>query len=185
LVPTLPRLTISTPHDLSDIVTEATFAHIMRTTVLSIITLLVLAIMALSARTSGNTPRPVVSEMGSASIQDLKPPSELALVMRALAIHADSVKATLGTKRALPPYPTEAATLLTAKATDGIHIDPITFPTFAHDYLKKLDVLYKAKKKDRALAYNALILGCATCHTTHCPGPLMRIKKMYAPITDK
>ncbi|HQZ94636.1 MAG TPA: hypothetical protein PLX64_16470, partial [Flavobacteriales bacterium] len=82
----------------------------MRTTVFSIITLLVVAILAISARSSVNGPRPDASIMVSNSIQDLKPPSELALVMRALAIHADSVKATLGTKRTLPPYPTEAAT---------------------------------------------------------------------------
>lgn len=183
----LPRRSgsaISKPQDHSDIVTETTFTHIMRTTVLSIITLLVVAIVAISARSSVNPPRMDASVLASASIQDLKPPSELALVMRALAIHADSVKATLNTDRELPPFPTEANTLNTAEPTEGIHIDPITYPTFAKDYLSKLDVLYTAKKKDRAMAYNALILGCATCHTTHCPGPMMRIKKMYAPISD-
>lgn len=123
--------------------------------------------------------------MRPSSIQDLKSPSELALLMRVLAAHADSVKATLDTKNELPPYPTIAAKLLTAEPTEGIHIDPITYPTFAKDYLSRLDVLYKARKKDRPLAYNGLILGCATCHTTHCPGPMMRIKKMYAPISDK
>lgn len=117
--------------------------------------------------------------------QQLKPPSELALLMRTLAVHADSVKATLGKDGSLPPYPSVAANLNTAIPTEGMHIDPITYPTFANDYLNKLDLLYKAKKKERASAYNALVLGCANCHTTHCPGPMMRIKKMYVPIGDK
>lgn len=112
--------------------------------------------------------------------QDLKPASELALLMRTMAVHADSVKAAVnrGDKK-LPPYPKEISTLLTAMPTDGMHIDPITFPTFGKDYQNKVDALYKAAKKDRKQAYNALVQSCANCHGTHCPGPLMRIKKMY------
>jgi hypothetical protein len=30
--------------------------------------------------------------------------------------------------------------------------------------------------------YNGLVQSCANCHTTHCPGPMMRIKKMYVPL---
>jgi cytochrome c553 len=112
--------------------------------------------------------------------QDLKPASELALLMRTMAVHADSVKASVnrGDKK-LPPYPKEISTLLTAIPTDGMHIDPITFPTFGKDYQDKVDALYKAAKKDRKQAYNALVQSCANCHGTHCPGPLMRIRKMY------
>lgn len=115
--------------------------------------------------------------------QDLTPPSELALLMREMAAHADSVKAGLsrGDKK-LPPYPTGIKTLLTATPTKDMHIDPITYPTFGKDYQSKVDALYKAARKDRAAAYNALVQGCANCHTTHCPGPMMRIKTMYVKV---
>ncbi|MBP7449655.1 MAG: hypothetical protein KA817_06445, partial [Flavobacteriales bacterium] len=106
--------------------------------------------------------------------------SELALLMRVMAVHADSVKVALnkGAKK-LPPYPKAIAALLTATPTDGMHIDPITFPTFSKDYQAKVDALYNAARNDRRTAYNALVQSCANCHGTHCPGPLMRIKKMY------
>lgn len=112
--------------------------------------------------------------------QDLTPPSELALLMREMAAHADSVKAGIarGDKQ-LPPYPKNVKKLLTATPTKDMHIDPITFPTFGKDYQAKVDALYKAGRKNRPQAYNALVQSCANCHSTHCPGPMMRIKKMY------
>lgn len=114
-----------------------------------------------------------------APAQELTPPSELALMMRAMAIHADSVKAAVNRGGSLPPYPKAFKKLPTAEPTKGMHIDPITFPTFAKDYENKLGRLYKVKKGERQQAYNALVQSCANCHGTHCPGPLMRIKKMY------
>jgi len=111
--------------------------------------------------------------------QELTPPSELALMMRAMAIHADSVKAAIHRGGDLPRYPKAFKKLPTAEPTKGMHIDPITFPTFAKDYQNKLGRLYKVKKAERQQAYNALVQSCANCHGTHCPGPLMRIKKMY------
>jgi hypothetical protein len=115
--------------------------------------------------------------------QEVTPPSELALLMRLMAAHADSVKAGIGRgDKDLPPFPKEISTLFTAVPTKDMHIDPITYPTFGKDYQDKVAALYKAARKDRALAYNALIVSCANCHGTHCPGPLMRIKKMYVKI---
>lgn len=120
------------------------------------------------------------SRPAAAVVQELTPPSELALLMRSMVAHADTVKAALGRGDELPPYPTAFKNLLKAEPTKGMHIDPITFPTFGTDYLDKVDRLYKAKKEDRNRAYNALVQSCANCHGTHCPGPLMKIKKMYA-----
>lgn len=111
--------------------------------------------------------------------QELAPPSELALMMRQMAAHADSVKASLSRGDGLPVYPKEFKGLMKAEPTPGMHIDPITFPTFAKDYQLKLDELYKVQPAKRQQAYNALVQGCANCHGSHCPGPLMRIKKMY------
>ena len=116
------------------------------------------------------------------TIQEVKPPSELALLMRTMAAHADSVKAALKTGNELPPYPEEIKKLFTAVPTEGMHIDPITYPTFGNDYIRKVDMLYAGAEEDRSKLYNGLVQSCANCHTTHCPGPMMRIKKMYVPI---
>lgn len=104
--------------------------------------------------------------------------------MRAMAAHADSVKARLARGADLPKKPKEFKHLLTATPTTGMHIDPITFPTFGKDYQSKLDRLYKAPRAERTQAYNALIQSCANCHGSHCPGPLMRIKHMYAKTSE-
>lgn len=112
--------------------------------------------------------------------QELAPPSDLALLMRAMAIHADSVKAGLGKQDRLPQFPKTFRNLNKTTPTKGMHIDAITFPTFSKDYLSKLDDLYDAPTAERPQAYNALVQSCANCHGTHCPGPLMRIRKMYA-----
>jgi hypothetical protein len=119
----------------------------------------------------------------TSAAQELTPASELALLMREMAAHADSVKAGLsrGDKQ-LPPYPAGVKKLLTATPTKDMHIDPITYPTFAKDYQAKVNALYKAPQRQRSQAYNALVLSCANCHTTHCPGPMMRIKKMYVKV---
>lgn len=109
--------------------------------------------------------------------------SELALLMRSMAAHADSVKAALARDGKLPPKPA-IKTLFSATPTQGMHIDPITYPTFGKDYLAKLDALYKAPKALRPQAYNALVQSCANCHGTHCPGPLMRIRKMYVAVEE-
>lgn len=109
--------------------------------------------------------------------------SELALLMRTMANHADSVKAALKRDAKLPPKP-DMDRLLTATPTEGMHIDPITYPTFSADYVKKLEALYKASKKERPNAYNALVQSCANCHGVHCPGPLLRIKKMYVALEE-
>ncbi len=141
-----------------------------------LIPMVLLAIIACSAQQHEG-------DMAPAQPQQVAPPSELALLMRHMAAHADSVKA--GLKRGdkdLPTFPAEIKTLLTATPTDGMHIDPLTFPTFGKDYQEKVNALYKAAKADRTMAYNALVQSCANCHSSHCPGPLMRIKKMYAPV---
>jgi cytochrome c553 len=121
-----------------------------------------------------------VADGPATDAQELTPPSELALLMRRMAAHADSVKAGLARgDKSLPPYPKEIAKLLTATPTKDMHIDPITFPTFGKDYQAKVAALYKAKPQQRAQAYNAVVQACANCHGSHCPGPLMRIRKMY------
>lgn len=118
-----------------------------------------------------------------APAQELTPPSELALLMREMAAHADSVKSGIARgEKQLPPFPKGVQKLLTATPTKDMHIDPITFPTFGKDYQAKVKALYKVKKADRPRAYNALVQSCANCHTTHCPGPMMRIKKMFVKV---
>lgn len=144
--------------------------------------LLVLAIGSvpvLMACMEGSTPAPAAEPSG----QQLKEKSPLAKLMRHITAHADSVRATLKRGDGLPPYP-QIDELLTAASTDSL-MDRQTYSVFAADYRKKLDGLYAAAPADRTQAYNTLVQSCATCHSTMCPGPLVLIKKMYAPVPER
>jgi len=146
---------------------------------LPVLLLLITVLACLAQRPEAGATSPVTVQVRDTSDDA----SELALLMRTMANHTDSVKAALKRDGKLPPKP-DVSRLLTATPTEGMHIDPITYPTFSADYVKKLDALYKAPKKERPQAYNALVQSCANCHGVHCPGPLLRIKKMYVALEE-
>lgn len=110
--------------------------------------------------------------------------SPLAQLMRTITAHADSVRAALKRNAELPPYPTAVNDMLTATPTDSL-LDRNTLAIFSGDYKGKLNALYKAPVEERTKAYNGLVQSCATCHSTMCPGPLVLIRKMYAPPAAK
>ena len=105
--------------------------------------------------------------------------SELALLMRVMEKHGDEVRKALNTGEALPSRPEGIALLLTAEPTPEMHIDQQTFPVFVSQYLDGVDALYLAAAQDQEHAYNAIIQSCSNCHTINCPGPLMKIEKMF------
>lgn len=106
-------------------------------------------------------------------------PSHLAKLMRIMEAHGDSVAVALEAGNELPPYPDAISALTTAEPTEGMHIDEITFPVFAETYQEKVAALYEVSESERTDAYNMVIQSCANCHYAHCPGPLMKIEKMF------
>ncbi len=113
--------------------------------------------------------------------QGLKPPSELALLMREMTAFTDSVRHRLQRGDELPPYPAGFAAIQTATPTDGkLEIERATFDAFADHYLAQVKALYDAPPADRISTFNATVQGCANCHAVACPGPLLRINKLFA-----
>lgn len=105
--------------------------------------------------------------------------SELAALMRVMEAHADSVAASFANEGPFPQLPIGVDRLKTATPTEDMHIDAISFPIFVDEYHAKLIDLYSVEDSGRRDAYNALVQTCANCHYTHCPGPLMKIEKMF------
>jgi hypothetical protein len=105
--------------------------------------------------------------------------SELASLMRVMELHGDEVRKALKNGAALPPPPEGIDELLTAEPTPNMRIEQQTFPVFAQEYLKGIDALYKVESKKQQDAYNTVIMSCSNCHTVNCPGPLMKIDKMF------
>jgi len=143
--------------------------------ILTVIGLLGPFILACSVADPAPVPPPIQ--------QGLKPASDLALLMREMTLFTDSTRLRLGRGEELLPYPAHFDRMLTATPTDGkLDIDRATFDGFAHHYLGQLKGLYDAPKADRQQVFNGTVQACATCHATACPGPLVRIKKLYAPM---
>lgn len=133
----------------------------------------------------------VNEDSGPPPALDVAPPvqqtvkkSQLAKLMRTLTAHADSARAAIKRNAELPPYPTAVDELLTATATDST-LDRHVYSILAKDYLGTLKRLYAANAADRTQAYNGMVQSCATCHGSLCPGPLVVIRKMYAPLPAK
>ena len=150
----------------------------MRSTPLQVLILIALAVVACAGQTKEHEAERPVGPVD----QQLEEPSPLAKLMRVMERHADEVKAGLATGAELPPFPEGIADITTATPTEGMHIDPISYPVFAKDYQAKVQALYDAPIEDRSAAYHALVQSCANCHRSHCPGPLMKIDKMYVEV---
>ncbi len=105
--------------------------------------------------------------------------SELASLMRVMEAHGDEVKLALRSDQSLPDRPEGIENLLMATPTLNMHIEEQTFPVFVSEYLKSVDRLYTVAKEDRKEAYNGLVRSCSNCHMVNCPGPLMKIDKMF------
>ncbi|HRN35626.1 MAG TPA: hypothetical protein PLV70_10805 [Flavobacteriales bacterium] len=106
--------------------------------------------------------------------------SELALLMREMVVFADSTRLRVAQGRDLLPFPEQFLRLKTAEATPGMK-DAQVFDPFAHAWQYHLEALYKAPQPERAGVFNTLVQTCAGCHTTMCPGPLVKINKLSLP----
>ena len=101
--------------------------------------------------------------------------SELAVLMRKMATHAEQTKAQVLAGKLTGTFPEEFRKILTATPTDSL-VKGDHFNAFAEGYLKNLELLYSGGP-DLNAGYNAVISSCVSCHETTCPGPLVRIKK--------
>lgn len=121
-----------------------------------------------------------ISDSGTTELKDsIQEKSELAALMRVMEVHGDEVRLALKTGQSLPERPEGIDKLLDAAPTPNMHIDEQTFPVFVDAYLKSVNQLYAASFDDRREVYNGLVQSCSNCHTVNCPGPLMKIDKMF------
>lgn len=108
--------------------------------------------------------------------------SELALLMREMTVFTDSTGKRLQAGEELLDFPAHFSTMKSAEATPGM-VDEATFGPYADAWLHQLKALYEAPVGERPGVFNALVQTCAACHTTMCPGPLVRINKLVIPET--
>lgn len=122
-----------------------------------------------------------VKEKESCKLEDSLNPngtSELALLMREMALHAETNHNLLIAGKSIAAKPEDIGTIMTAERTKK-DLDTVLFKGFAKIYLQRLKELDEAPENNKITAHNALVTSCTDCHSNMCPGPIKRINKLF------
>ena len=104
--------------------------------------------------------------------------SELALLMREMESNALEMKKFVETGR-VPSGKYDHKTLFTATPTEEGKTALPEYKTMAQSYLEAMSMLQSANKDNAVEHYTNLVDMCLSCHKSMCPGPVVRIEKLY------
>lgn len=102
--------------------------------------------------------------------------SELALLMRQMAVESDSIRAAVLRGETHPVW-TRLQDLHSATPTDSTVKGPV-FEGFANAFINSVKT-FESSDSLRLKHFNAVVDGCMQCHQEFCPGPMKRIAKLY------
>ena len=101
--------------------------------------------------------------------------SELALLMRQMFDETQELKQSEG-KYSLNFSP---ESIFTAQATDPKKAASEQYKALGTAYVNSVENYHRAAETDRAQAYEQMVGACENCHQALCPGPLVKVKKLY------
>lgn len=104
--------------------------------------------------------------------------SELALLMLDMLQDGMRMKAEIEAGK-LPKIVKEFEEMHTAAATEPEKVKSPTYKSFTAAYHASLQALKDANLGETTDAYNRMVQSCMNCHQVMCPGPMVRIEKMY------
>ncbi len=104
--------------------------------------------------------------------------SELALLMREM--HTDGMK----TKQQLldgktPEIKVKYEKLFTAKATEPKKVASSEYAAYATIYETAVKNFLERRGNTQVESYTTMVDACMNCHQQICPGPMVKIKKLY------
>lgn len=104
--------------------------------------------------------------------------SELALLMREM--HDDGML----TKQQIlngetPEVKCDYKTMYSIEATEPEKAASTEYQIFGKAYEASVAALLAADEEHRPTAYQTMVGACMNCHQAMCPGPMVKIKKMY------
>lgn len=104
--------------------------------------------------------------------------SELALLMRSMHENGMEVKQKLinGEK---PEINYDCARLMTATPTEPAKVANPLYAGYAQAFEEKVKAFDQEYNSDPAGSYQSMVDACMNCHREICPGPMVKIKKMY------
>ncbi|MFZ6666274.1 hypothetical protein [Peijinzhouia sedimentorum] len=103
--------------------------------------------------------------------------SELAWVMREISAKTELVKSQVEKGEEIDNIIDVFKQVHDAEATKP-EVKTEAFANMASSFVDSFDRLLESQEGDRIKAYNMMIQNCVVCHTTYCPGPLVRIEKL-------
>lgn len=141
-----------------------------------ILSLILLFVVAVSCSNENKT----CEKKQKVTIEPINPNgnSELALLMRKMFYDLDSIKTKLNSVDLKNLYSSHEA-ILTAEGTEPDKVASPEYKAFAKVYLQFLKNYETADPDQKKEAYHSLVQSCLTCHQSLCPGPMVRIKKLF------
>ncbi len=104
--------------------------------------------------------------------------SELSLLMRAMFEDGMKMKAQIE-KGKKPKVSIDVKQIHTAEATDPERQKIPQFDVFAQTFVQAVEALQQAEPEEAKKYYNGMVNACMNCHQYICPGPTVKIKKLY------
>jgi hypothetical protein len=108
--------------------------------------------------------------------------SELALLMRAMHEEGMRTKAQL-LKGEQPELTVDYHKLFTATPTEPAKVANPLYAGFATSFEEAAQSFERGFNVNKVESYHSMVNACMNCHKEICPGPMVKIKKMY--LTDK
>jgi TusA-related sulfurtransferase len=109
---------------------------------------------------------------------NLRKDSELTTLMREMELDFKKIKEDLAAGKSAKPG-LDYAEILEAHSTDPEVAESESYRAFAQNFLQVLDAFEKNEVEKSAEIFETLVTSCMNCHQVHCPGPMVRIKKLY------
>jgi len=103
--------------------------------------------------------------------------SELAWVMREISAKTELVKSQVENGEEIENIIDVFKQVHDAQATKP-EVKTEAFANMSSSFVDSFDQLLQSQEGDRIKAYNIMIQNCVICHTTYCPGPLVKIEKL-------
>lgn len=120
------------------------------------------------------------TDASCASPEAIKDPNNakpMALMMRQLALNADSMKAQLLRGESLDSLKYPFIRFYLAEPTDPNVLQPLFYEN-ARLFQEAYQALF-AHPKEQVKYYNLVIGKCVNCHESYCSGPLKKIRKLF------
>jgi hypothetical protein len=104
------------------------------------------------------------------------PSSELSLLMRDMYADAEVIKTAILENKLPDDFREKFKNIHTASPTDD-KTKKESFGPMSESFLRSLDKVYE-DSENQVENFNIMVQNCIACHTSHCPGPISRIKKL-------